>query len=547
MKGGAPAAAPPAHWKLVPAEVAALGPPHRHAILGIALAACLLRLFFWFYTDRTWEDALITVLHSENFARGLGLTHYHPGFGPVHGFTSPLSVLVPLAADIFHPGWGLPFLKLVSALLSIPTVLLAAAVALNPTFRMNVWLVYLLCGYLAFEHHQVLWGMAGMETQMAVFSLFLALYLAGKGRGRALGAALALCLYARPDFAFFVMIVGVYLLVADRAALRQAVPVAAALYAPWLVFTTLYYGSPVPNTIVAKGLGYPLWTRTTACFSRPFWTTVFARVYGYIFLPLGPCFGGHGMGLQTFLDEALISRLALLSIAAGSLAMLRDFRKLYLIPLGTMVVYAVYYIFCVHNIFGWYLVPFSAVNCLLLALGLNALCRAIVRPDRIGLVSRMACAGYLLPFLAVLPLTIPAERNIQRYIETPVRVAMGRYLAAHKKPGDRVGCEPLGYVAYYSRMPVYDYPGLASPEVTEYLKRFPQHRSLELMLEHFRPEWIALRENEYRFMLGYGDPMKFLETDYTVEKVFRADPNAGRILRVENNADRVFYLLRKRS
>ena len=41
----------------------------------IDVLAVLVRLFYWGYTGRTWEDALITVLHSENAASGLGLTH----------------------------------------------------------------------------------------------------------------------------------------------------------------------------------------------------------------------------------------------------------------------------------------------------------------------------------------------------------------------------------------------------------------------------------------------------------------------------------------
>ncbi len=150
---------------LQPLELSGLTILQRRIIFAIALSGCVLRLFFWAYTDRTWEDALITVLHSENFASGLGLTHHHPGFPPVHGFTSPLSVLIPLVADVVHVGWGIGFLRLVSALIVIPTILLAAAVASHKDFHLNIWLVYLLCGYLAFEHQQILWGMAGMEPR----------------------------------------------------------------------------------------------------------------------------------------------------------------------------------------------------------------------------------------------------------------------------------------------------------------------------------------------------------------------------------------------
>ena len=36
--------------------------------------------------------------------------------------------------------------------------------------------------------------------------------------------------------------------------------------APWLIFTTLYYGSPIPNTVIAKTLGYPGYWETAPSF-----------------------------------------------------------------------------------------------------------------------------------------------------------------------------------------------------------------------------------------------------------------------------------------
>lgn len=530
---------------LIPDEILKLDRTPRRVIYGIAVAGCLLRLFFWFYTGRVWEDALITVLHSENFANGLGLTHHHPGWPPVHGFTSPLSVLIPLVADIFHPGWGLALLKLVSALIAIPTVLLGAAVALNPAFRLNVWLVYLLASYLAFEHHQVLWGMAGMETQVAIFALFLVMYQALRLRSRALGIAMAVCIYARPDFAIFLLLVALYLFLTDRAVLRRSVLTALVLYAPWVLFTTLYYGSPVPNTIVAKGLGYPLWTKTTSLLSADAAAIVWARLYDYIYLPLGPSFAGHGSGFLKFADEGFISRGCVLLILAGALAMLRGFHRFYVIPLGSLAAYSAYYVFLVHGIFGWYLVPFSAVNCLLLVLALGALLRWLA-PQREGRLCLVACALYILPFLAVLPINFRTERDIQHYLETPVRMAIGRYLFDHKRPGDRIGCEPLGYIAYYSRMPVYDYPGLASPEVTAFIKQYPERRFMRCVLAHFKPEWITLRQHEYREMVEL-DSMKFLATEYAIEKVFEINPDRARkIFRITQNIDQCFYLLKKR-
>ena len=71
------------------------------ASLGVGL-----RLAFWAYTGRVWEDALITIAHARNAVAGLGLTH-HAGEPPTHGFTSALSVLIPLVGEAISRDGGL--------------------------------------------------------------------------------------------------------------------------------------------------------------------------------------------------------------------------------------------------------------------------------------------------------------------------------------------------------------------------------------------------------------------------------------------------------
>ena len=540
-------ATPVALWRrLLPSELNQLAPGPLAVILAIALAGFLLRLFFWWYTGRVWEDALITVLHSENFANGLGLTHYHPGAPPLHGFTSPASVLIPLAADIFHAGWGLSFIKIVSAILVVPTVLLAAAITRHPRFGVNIWLTCMLCAYLAFEHQQILYGMAGMETQVVCFALFYAMYQALHLRPVRLGLAMALCVYARPDFAILVAVLALYVLVVDWRVLKTALPVAAVAYAPWVIFTTLYYGSPVPNTIVAKGLYQLWWKASPPSLSRLLGGL--AQRIDLALLPLGPWFAGHGIGYYVRLaDHGWIARLCGLLIVLGASLILAQFHRSYLLPLGAFAAYALYYIFLVPQVAAWYLPPFGALSCLVLVLSLSALLHRFISPRNASLVAGLLALAYIAPFVALLPTSFRAEHDIQLYIETPVREAMGKYLFEHKKPGDRVSCEPLGYIAYYSRMPVYDFPGLANRDVTQFLKNSPpRERSLRAVLEHFRPEWIALREREYENFTGRRQ-MRFLESEYQIEKIFRADPRADHIFRARINIDRVFYLLHRRS
>src|SRR5213080_5267578 len=80
---------------------------------GFIAAAVAARLVFWATTNRMFEDALTTITHARNVPLGLGLVH-HVGEGNVHGFTSTLGVLIPLAGELIHEGSGMLAMRLVS-------------------------------------------------------------------------------------------------------------------------------------------------------------------------------------------------------------------------------------------------------------------------------------------------------------------------------------------------------------------------------------------------------------------------------------------------
>lgn len=239
-----------------------LDDPDRRAIVRVGLilaaAAIVVRVVYWAYTGRYWEDALITCLHAENLVSGLGLTHYRPGEPPLQGFTSPLSVLVPLIGDLIHVGFGVDFIKLASLPAAALTVLFVLGIGLHPQVRLPGPLIGLVMGYVAFDHNQILWAASGMETQFAVMALIMSLYYAMSWKPLPLGIGLGVCMLARPDFAFWTAVVGIYgLFKVPRQLLLRVVPAALVLYLPWTLFTFFYYGSSIPNTIIAKGLGYP--------------------------------------------------------------------------------------------------------------------------------------------------------------------------------------------------------------------------------------------------------------------------------------------------
>jgi hypothetical protein len=62
-------------------------------MLGFLFLFIAVPLAYSFYTNHIWEDFFITFKYSKNFCEGNGLV-YIPG-EKVHGFTSPLGVMLP--------------------------------------------------------------------------------------------------------------------------------------------------------------------------------------------------------------------------------------------------------------------------------------------------------------------------------------------------------------------------------------------------------------------------------------------------------------------
>lgn len=336
--------------------------------------AMVLRIIFWAYTQRYWEDSLITCLHSENMASGLGLTHVRPGEPPLHGFTSPLSVLVPLIGDLMHVGFGIEFLKLVSIPASALTVLFLMGIFIHPAARMSLPLAIVGMGFAAVEHHQILWGMSGMETQLAVLILVMSLYYTMTLEAVSLGIALGLCMLVRPDYAIWTVISGVYVLFRKPKAFLLTAGVALAVYLPWIVFTTLYYGSPIPNTIIAKGLGYKKWYTgkelTPDFLLHHTWHTLSENLYLY----LSPVFSGHVITFHLYglkgPDNPIANTMFGFSVI-GTLVIAFK-RQWVLWPLvALVVVYSAYYVYLVPVIFNWYKVPYTITLLILSLWGLQ--------------------------------------------------------------------------------------------------------------------------------------------------------------------------------
>jgi hypothetical protein len=517
------------------------------ALWTLVFLAIVVRLAYWAYTDRTWDDALITVLHSENAASGFGLTHINPGEPPLHGFTSPLSVLIPLAGDLVHVGDGLPLLKFLSAIFGGLAVWIGARICL--TVGLPAELALCAGAFLALDHHQILWGMAGMETQVVIVAYLWSIYCMQRGTQLQKGLSFGFVMLARPDGAIWVLIAGCVETWRARRGhtWKNLGPVAAGLallYLPWLIFTSLYYGSPVPNTIIAKSLGYPtLKMQLKGLGLRGDLMVLKNRAFD-VLGPLGPGYAGNGTGFRHSWDHYIIATLMVALCVAGTVNALRKRHSDILLLYAFVWSYFLYLVLLANGIFGWYTAPVAAAAVIGAMYGLWSVCLFFFKGSARERTAGIAGLVYVTSVVLFLPLAVKSDRYIQEYVENGLRKQLGLYLSHTASPEDTVASESLGYVGYYSRRLIYDYPGLCNRTVVRYLRTHPSGRNIISMMHSLQPTYLVLRPKEYEGPDGKS-LYPWIERDYELVKVFKVPDQARqKILHAESNIDFEFDVFR---
>jgi len=228
----------------------------------------------------------------------------------------------------------------------------------------------------------------------------------------------------------------------------------------------------------------------------------------------------------------------------GAVASLRR-RQWALLPAMLFVlVYAAYYVFFVPFVFGWYLSPFAALTLLLCARGLQSAAAVVRAPRARAAAWCFFATAYLTMFAVLLPKTIPTEKAIQERIENQVRKQAGLFLGQVMEKNEVAGMEPLGYISYYSRRIVYDWPGLCSRKVVEFSRSHPrEERFLMNMLKFYQPEFLALRGGEYRDALS----QTWIDDNYRIIASFEVPYDRNDPLWKSPNIDMEFLVFAKRT
>ena len=235
------------------------------ALVAVILLTLLARLI---PGPRMIDDAFITFRYARNVVHGVGFV-YNAG-ERVLGTTTPLYTLWMAALSLVTHTENYPILALV-------TNALADAVSAYLLYHLgkrlsNSPLVGLGAALLwAIGPMSVTFAIGGMETSVFIL-LMLATFTAHLERRPYLTAVLAaLSFLTRPDAVLIVALVFGQVLLENIRLQTSKSPHSLLKYdiwhlvfvfllaiAPWTIFATAYFGSPIPQSVSAKSLGYLL-------------------------------------------------------------------------------------------------------------------------------------------------------------------------------------------------------------------------------------------------------------------------------------------------
>jgi hypothetical protein len=457
----------------------------KHGLLLLLVVAA--PVVFALLADNIWEDFFITYRSSLNLVHGNGLV-FEAGHR-VHTFTSPLGVLIPS---------GLAWI----ARTDDPAVVMwlfriVACVSLGLAWwlagpRLRAGLSLALAGlFWALDVKIAAFSTNGMETAFLLLAVVMAWRALLDHRPVFAGCALGFVMWVRPDgFIFFgALAASVWLLRGDtkwrfQDWLAMAL-VAAAIYTPWFVWAWSYYGSPIPNTIIAKG------THLT-----PGETLHLLAVYPYRFL------FGHSAAHDAFLPPYFFfgewpgwmtwyGRVMALAAAAVA-AWPRCPRPARVAGLA-FVLGGTYLTITTRA--PWYFPAWALLAYFAVAGGIGTAWEALRQRQ----VWRWVVAAFAVALVAAQAWLFVAVtfqlRTQQRMIEWGVRAPIGRSLKnSALSPHETVFLEPLGYIGYYSNLSMRDTPGLCAPDVVKLRKSGVL--SMGALITALKPDWAVLRASE---------------------------------------------------
>lgn len=423
---------------------------------------------------RTIDDAFITFRYSRNLVEGQGFV-YNYGVHTL-GTTTPLFALTMAAISGVTGGQDFPNYALaVSALADAGTVALLYLLARK--LIGSEWLAVFPAALWAISPMSVTFAIGGMETSVNIFWMVAATWLfiypsptqAGRGETptwvlTSIGVCAGLGLLTRIDAVLWIAPLFAYQLVESwlkQGRLPWQTWLACGLVLlPWVIVSTGYFGSPIPNSVTAKRNAYDLAPLSALGQLLPTYSNVMFMfdTFGSVATMISGVF---------YLVASIFALLYAARRAPRALPFL-TYPWLYLL------------FFTVLNplVFRWYMAPPLPALIFSIFVGLWAMLQPLAKPrTRRVVYSLVTGLGLLWLFTSARGWTLHPDHAPDR--PAPVMAwheiellyeQMGRYLRDEVgvTATTRVASGDIGAIGYFSRATIVDTVGLVTPELTAY-------------------------------------------------------------------------------
>jgi len=426
---------------------------------GLVLLA-IARIALWVILPHANEDAYITFRFARNLAEGLGPA-YNAG-ERVFGFTSPLWTLW---AALGHRLLGDPvaWCRVTAIAADGVTLVVMAGLLERHATRTAAWVFAL--GFAGWPLFPAL-AVSGLE--MSVMTALLALSAwATERRSRATGPILALLALVRPEGLVAATIAGWWARPRDRW-------IALALVAAGIAALTIWFGNPIPRSLLAKTETYGLpgpWG------GRHWWLWL-------VPVELGEWPQQIDL-LALFQSRILIAPAAVMGFLAVRRTPLAPFVWSGIAVWAGYVVSGVAYFF-------WYLAIPAALVFVLAAAGLPR----IVRGPAVFVALALLLAGTW--SMQVTRGYAPRAQSESRLFGT-----IATELQSRAHPGESVLLEPIGFIGWQNPgLRVIDEVGLVSPQIAGI--RAQGDGWYGRLLERERPDWLVLRYSFFGSLEPYS-------------------------------------------
>lgn len=435
--------------------------------LGLLISFLSVLLIQVLVDFQPFDDAYITYRYARNLSNGLGFV-YNQG-EKVLGTTTPLFTLLLAAVGcLTRPA----YIPLASYALSIiaDTISLWLLFCLSEKIFNNKWIAFLSSAVFLLQPFRLDVASGGMETSLFITSLLLTYYsylVKKRSYSTAIWAGLAALI--RPDAALALLPVFGDWFFKDWRACLKAGFLTLLVLSPWLIWSTAYFGLPIPHSLLAKSVTYKNPPGHAAFFLLTFWGTGTQGPYSspWVLLPI-----------LLFGVPVLTLGLIVLARQKSSGWILGAYPVLYTLVMALINP---------SMIFSWYFLPLIP-GMLVLTLGLIWFGAKLERKTKLYMLSTLSLLLILVP--GVLLHQYPSSL-VSRTREASFWEAC-RQIVDHELVGKTVLAPDIGVIGWcLEEASILDPIGLVSPESLPYAEDLPSGQlvSLKLIREE-KPEYI---------------------------------------------------------